>query len=159
MALVIEDGTGRLDSTSYITVAEYNSFLNARYIGRSAISDAQAEAYILRATDYFETLNFQGLKDDEYQAMQWPRVGVLIDKFSIDDNVIPVEVKNAIYEIAYAYEQGYGITDPVPRETISESVGSLSVTYKSSSADRTLTPAVTNALAKLTIPASRVVRV
>ena len=159
MALVIEDGTGKLDSNSYITVAEYNAFLDARYVSRSAISEAQAEAYILRATDYFETLKFQGWKHEELQAMQWPRSNIIIDGFSVNSDEIPIEVKLALYELAYAYEQGYGITDPVSRETISESVGSLSVTYKSSSADRTLTPAATKALTKLTIPTSRVVRV
>ena len=159
MALVIEDGTTPANATSYSTVVEYNAFLDARYIARVAISDAQAEAYILRAMDYFESLEFIGQKANESQSLQWPRNGVTIDGWVKDGNEIPQEVKDSILELGYAFEQGYGASDPVSRETQSESVGSLSVTYKAGSAGRTLTPAATNAMRKLVRNAMRVVRV
>lgn len=159
MALVIEDGTRPANATSYTTVAEYNAFLDARYIARVAISDAQAEAYILRAMDYFETKEFNGSKASESQSLQWPRNGIVIDGWAKDGDEIPQEVKNSIMELGYGFEQGYGASDPVSRETLSESVGSLSVTYKAGSADRTLTPAATNAMRKLVRNSMRVVRV
>jgi hypothetical protein len=159
MALVIEDGTQKSNANSYVTVAEYDAFLDARYTARTDISDAQAEAYILRAMDYFESRQFVGKKATDTQALQWPRSYVDIDGYAIDTNEIPKQVKNSIYELAYGFEQGYGVSDPVSRETISESVGSLSVTYKNSSADRTLTPAATQAMRKLLMPNNRVHRV
>ena len=161
MPTAISQETGQQSATanSYVTEAAYNTYLGDRHSTRSNPSSALALSYIYRAMSYFETLNFRGEKASEDQALQWPRQGVSIDGYGIESNEIPNEVLVAIYEIAYSYEQGYGIDNPVSRETISESVGGISVTYKSSSADRTLTPAATNALRKIVEPAKRVVRV
>ena len=159
MALIIEDGTQKTNSTSYVTVAEYDAFLDARYTGRASISTAQAEAYILRAMDYFESRQFVGKKATDTQALQWPRSRVDIDGYAVDADEIPKQVKDSIYELAYGFEQGYGISNPVSRETLTEKVGSVSVTYKGSSADRTLTPAATHAMRKLLMPNNRVHRV
>jgi len=158
MALTVETGQQSTTANSYVTVAGYDAYLNARYIGRTDISDAQAEAYILRATDYFESLRFIGLKATETQSMQWPRSRIVIDGFGKDSNEIPNEVLVAIYELAYGFEQGYGINDPISRETVKEKIGEIEVEYKSSSADRTLLPAATQALRKLIKNPMRVVR-
>ena len=159
MAIEQETGTGSATANSYVTVADYDAYLDARYPSRTAITTAQAEAYIFRAMDYFENLNFQGRKNSEAQALQWPRAGVCIDGFGVDSNEIPSLVLTAVYELAYGFEQGYCINDPVGRETASEAVGALNVTYKNSSAERTLLPAATQALRKLLINGNRVVRV
>jgi len=158
MALTVETGQQSTTANSYVTVAGYDAYLNARYIGRTDISDAQAEAYILRATDYFESLRFIGLTATETQSMQWPRSRIVIDGFGKDSNEIPNEVLVAIYELAYGFEQGYGINDPISRETVKEKIGEIEVEYKSSSADRTLLPAATQALRKLIKNPMRVVR-
>jgi len=158
MALVIESGSRKTDATSYVTVAEYNTYLDARYPARSAITTEVAEGYILRAMDYFESREFQGTKASELQSLQFPRNGLMIDGWGKDGDSIPQEVKTSVYELGYGFEQGYGVSDPVPRETISESVGGVSVTYKGSSAERVLTPAATHAMRKLVRPATRVVR-
>ena len=158
MALTVETGSQSTTANSYVTVANYDSYLNARYTGRTDISDTQAEAYILRAMDYFETLNFIGTKATETQALQWPRGAVVIDGYGKDNNEIPKEVLIAVYELAYGFEQGYGINDPISRETVKEKIGEIEVEYKSSSADRTLLPAATQALRKLIKNPMRVVR-
>ncbi len=159
MALTVETGQQATNANSYVTVAAYDAYLDARYIGRTDISDAQAEAYILRAMDYFENLDFIGMKASEDQSLQFPRSGVNIDGYGKDTDEIPNEVLVSIYELAYGFEQGYGINDPIGRETSKESVGSLSVEYKSSSADRTLLPAASQALRKLIKSPTRVIRV
>ena len=158
MALTVETGSQSTTAKSYVTVANYDTYLNARYTSRADISDAQAEAYILRATDYFESLPFIGLKATEAQSMQWPRSGIVIDGFGKDNNEIPNEVLIAIYELAYGFEQGYGINDPISRETVKEKIGEIEVEYKNSSADRTLLPAASQALRKLIKNPMRVVR-
>ena len=158
MALTVETGQQSTTANSYVTVANYDSYLDARYVGRTDISDAQAEAYILRATDYFEGLNFIGMKATEIQSMQWPRSGINIDGYGKDSTEIPKEVLIAIYELAYGFEQGYGINDPISRETVKEKIGEIEVEYKSSSADRTLLPTATQALRKLIKNPMRVVR-
>lgn len=158
MALTVETGQQATNANSYVTVAAYDAYLNARYIGRTDISDAQAEAYILRAMDYFENLDFIGMKATEAQSLQWPRSGVNIDGYGKDTDDIPKEVLVSIYELAYGFEQGFGINDPISRETVKEKIGEIEVEYKSSSADRTLLPAASQALRKLIKNPMRVVR-
>lgn len=158
MALTVETGQQATNANSYVTVAAYDAYLNARYIGRTDISDAQAEAYILRAMDYFENLDFIGMKATEAQSLQWPRSGVNIDGYGKDTDDIPKEVLVSIYELAYGFEQGFGINDPISRETVKEKIGEIEVEYKNSSADRTLLPAASQALRKLIKNPMRVVR-
>ena len=158
MAITQETGNQSATANSYVTVVNYDAYLNARYTDRADISDAQAEAYIFRAMDYFESLIFIGLKATEDQALQWPRDGIIIDGYGKDNNEIPNEVLIAIYELAYGFEQGYGISDPVLKSATKEKVGEIEVEYKSSSADRTLLPAAAQALRKLVKNPMRVVR-
>ena len=158
MALTVETGQQSTTANSYVTVVNYDSYLNARYPARTDISDAQAEAYILRAMDYFEELPFVGVKASDVQSLQWPRSNIVIDGYGKSVDEIPKEVLNAIYELAYGFEQGFGINDPISRETVKEKIGEIEVEYKSSSADRTLLPAASQALIKLIRNPMRVVR-
>ena len=66
---------------------------------------------------YFESLIFNGFKATEEQALQFPRMDLSIDGYGKDDDEIPIEVKEALYELAYAVEQGFAPDDPVSRET------------------------------------------
>tara|TARA_Y100000361_G_C11072442_1_gene296425 strand:- start:110 stop:595 length:486 start_codon:yes stop_codon:yes gene_type:complete len=158
-ALVIETGSQSTTANSYITVDGYKTYRDDRYgVGNNPSND-QITQYIYRAMSYFETLNFKGYKATEEQALQFPRSDLLIDGYGKDDDEIPVEVLEAMYELVYAYETDNAPDKAVPRETISESVNGVSVTYKSSSAHQTLTPAVTNALRKLIKPALQIARV
>ena len=158
MALIVETGQQSTTANSYVTVVNYDSYLNARYPARTDISDAQAEAYILRAMDYFEELPFVGVKASDVQSLQWPRSNIVIDGYGKSVDEIPKEVLSAIYELAYGFEQGFGINDPISRETVKEKIGEIEVEYKSSSADRTLLPAASQALRKLIKNPMRVVR-
>ena len=90
--------------------------------------------------------------------MYFPRSGLIIDGYGINSDEIPKEVKTSLYEIAYAYEQGYGPDAPIERSTLKEKIGEIEVEYKSSSADRVLTPAATRALRKLVKNPMRIVR-
>lgn len=103
MALVIEDGTGKPDSNSYVTVAQARSYALARGVTLPA-DDAQAEALLIQAMDYLEAQRgrYQGTKTyPGVQALQWPRVGVIIDcDYSLPDNVIPTELKNAQMQLS-----------------------------------------------------------
>lgn len=152
MALTIEDGTNVTGADSYITVAEYNTWADARFGAARTTApadDTAAEQLILRAMDYFETLNFKGTKTYESQPLQWPRSWVVIDRYAKEADEIPVEVKKALYELTYAEEQGDGELNQVERKVNSETVGPISVTYASGSASRTLNPGVSRALSKL----------
>lgn len=157
-AIVQETGQQSTTANSYVTEAGYNQYLEDRY-DRSAPASNVNLRYIYRAMSYFESLDFIGEKATEDQALQWPRSRVRIDGYGFENTEIPNEVLVAIYEIAYGYEQGYGIDAPVPRETLKEKVNGVEVTYKNSSASRTLLPAASQALRKLVNNPMRTVRV
>lgn len=152
MALVIEDGTQVTGANSYITVAEYTTWADARFGGSRSTLPADTAAYeavILRGMDYFESLDFQGLLVDRTQPLQWPRSDAYIDGYDIDATTIPDEVKKAMYELAYAEETGVGELNQIERKVESEKVGPIAVTYSSSSASRTISPALSRSLRKL----------
>lgn len=161
MSLVIEDGSNVTGANSYITEAEYQAWADARFgSGRSTApaNDAAAEVLILRAMDYFEGLNFIGIKANKSQPLQWPRYDVVIDGYDIDSDEIPSLVKSALYEITYAEESSNSELQTIERTTRREKIGDIEVEYKNNSASRTISPAITHALKKLVYPASRVFR-
>ena len=98
MALVVEDGTGLANATSYDSLANLRAFALARGIELPA-DDAEAEVLAIDAMDYLEAhrARYQGSKTHPgVQALQWPRTGVVLDcSYSLPDNVIPTELKQA----------------------------------------------------------------
>lgn len=83
MALVTEDGTGRADAESYISVADATAYHAAR--GNAAwaavASDEVREQLLRRATDFMEQ-NYRerwaGMRLSVVQALSWPRYEVPI---------------------------------------------------------------------------------
>ena len=160
MALTIENGTVVSGANSYVTVAEYNTWADARFTTRSTPSEAVSESYILRATDYFERQVLRGDKANEAQPMQFPRVSLVIDGYAVDSDEIPAEVKTAIYELAYAEETSNGELNAVERKTSREAIaGAVDVTYADNSASRTMLPGTSSALRKLIASPTVVARV
>ena len=109
MALVIEDGTGNADATSYVTVAEARQYAQARGVMLPAEEDA-VEAMLIQAMDYLEAQRgrFQGSKTfPGVQALQWPRSGVILDcHYRLGDEEIPVELKKAQMQAALEVAAG-----------------------------------------------------
>jgi len=152
MTLVIEDGSIVPGANSYITVAEYSAWADARFgVSRSTASscDEDAERLILRAMDYFEAQEFIGYKKQSDQPLQWPRNDVYIDSYYVSNSTIPNEVKISIYELAYAEEQGNGELTAVDRKVKREKVASIEVEYADGSSSTVTNRAVPNAMKKL----------
>lgn len=114
MALVIEDGTGKADATSYVTIVEAEAYATAR-----GVTLVGTEAKLVQAMDYLEAqrARYQGEKtwpvavvDPPHaaQALQWPRTGVVIDcSVEWPDNAIPVELKRAQMQYAIELQNGF----------------------------------------------------
>jgi protease II len=94
MALIVEDGSLVANANSYITLAEYKAWADARGLTYSA-DDTTVEQQILRAMDYLERIEYIGNKANENQPLQWPRTEALIDGYYADATEIPKEVKTA----------------------------------------------------------------
>lgn len=118
MALEIEDGTGKANATSYVTVAEAKTYAASRGVVLSN-DDAVVEAQLIQAMDYVESFRakYQGRKTwprpgmdvshPHAQALQWPRTGVVIDcDYNLPDNVIPQELKQAQMQAAIEVHNG-----------------------------------------------------
>lgn len=102
MALVIEDGTGKNNSTSYITVEEFRAYASARGADLPA-DDPSCEQLLIQAMDYLEQYTsdtgspgrYKGVKMYTTQALQWPRTGAVIDGVLFPSNQIPNQLKSA----------------------------------------------------------------
>jgi hypothetical protein len=157
MALTVENGSLVANANSYVSAADFASWADARGISYPALPELEQK--ILRAMDYIESLDFLGQKHEETQALQWPRDYVYIDGYSVESDEIPKEVKVAVYEATKADIDGDSRLAVSDRETISETIGNISVTYKSSSGMKRSIPAVSKALRKLVRNPSEVGRV
>ena len=118
MALEVEDGTGKTNSESFISVAECASYLSARgndTFGNLA-DDTLKEEALRRATRYLQTQyrgRWKGRRTDDEQALDWPRSWVIDrDGFGIDGDVIPQAIKDACCEAAHREAVSPGTLQP-----------------------------------------------
>lgn len=100
MALIVEDGSGVAGANSYVTVAEVRAWAGARGLTLPA-GDSTVEQLILKAMDLVESFRarFTGSKTDAAQALQWPRTNASLDGAELEDDVIPAELKSAVFQL------------------------------------------------------------
>lgn len=132
--IVIEDGTAKTNSNSYVTEAEVTTYASDRGITLTATE----AVLIIKAMDYLETLSFIGYKKTEDQALQWPRDQVYIDNFYIESDTIPQELKNAQLALCMSIDAGVDPASDLERTTKREKVGDIEVEYRDTSASREL---------------------
>lgn len=131
MALILENGTGLVNSQTYATHTELQAYADARGITIQG-SQTQLEHYLVNAMDYLESLRsrFQGSKVSANQALQFPRTGVTIDGIELESSVIPTLLKSA--QMRAAIEVHNGI-DLMPTQAgqfaIEETVGPITTKY------------------------------
>jgi hypothetical protein len=155
MAIIVEDGTIVANADSYVSVADYEAWADARGI---EYDSSVIESQILRAMDYIETLRFIGQKSTKAQQLQFPRVGVVVDGFELDYNEIPQQLKKAVFESVKAESEGLSQLANIERRTLREKVGEIEVQYAENSNSQTSVVAINKALYKLLAPAFLVSR-
>lgn len=106
MALVVEDGTGKSDAESYVSVADADSY-HTNHGNPNAWSGAVTgvkEAALRAATQYMDGTyrnRWPGYKNTQAQALAWPRGDAAdADGWAIDSDVVPQAVKDACAELA-----------------------------------------------------------
>ncbi len=105
MAFVVEDGTGKADSNSYVSVAEADTYFtdrgNTEWI---ALTNEQKETYLILSAQWMDAeycSKYIGYRKTEEQAMEWPRSCA---QNSVNCNIyyssttIPVSLKKAQME-------------------------------------------------------------
>jgi len=133
MAFVVEDGTGKIDSNSYGSVADSDIYFNDRGNAEwAALSTQQKQQNLVKATDYIDLVygsRFIGYKATDEQALQWPR----IDAEGYASNEIPIDLEKATFEYALRSSVNVLIPDGFSGAAIKkEKVGPIETEYDTS---------------------------
>jgi hypothetical protein len=133
VSLIVEDGAGKADAESFISVADATGYHAAR--GNSAwaalASDAVREQLLRKATEYMQTTyrqQWQGARAYSTQALDWPRIGVCVDSFAVESSAVPVEVQRACAELALKASSASLLADQ-SQGVKNKTVGPISITY------------------------------
>jgi hypothetical protein len=139
MALIVEDGSGKPDAESYVSVSDCASYAVARGLTFPGTPEAEAEAALRRGTAWLDGAyrgSFPGRrKKGRAQALEWPRVDAWDNTCPpepIADDEIPVEIVHASCEAGIRELAAPGsLTPDVTPGKIKKSakVGDIAVEY------------------------------
>lgn len=108
--LIIEDGSGKVDANSYVSVDELRVFASARGLplpSNDEDGDKQIEQKLILAADYLESeIQYAGDKYSDAQALSWPRRYAYISDKLFPYNAIPKNLKLAQMRLALAALEG-----------------------------------------------------
>lgn len=147
MALEVEDGTGKTDAESYISVTDADTYFSKRGITLWAtLLTEEKEQALRRSTDYLGQvyrLRWKGARAVANQALDWPRSFVeqedyeyaglngytmIGGQYYYPSNAVPVEVMNACAEMAFKAASGELAPD-LDRAVTREKVDVIEVEY------------------------------
>ena len=110
---VVEDGTGKADANSYVSVSAADSYFDKQGnpAGWSSSTQAQKEMALRVATAYITERygnRWRGVIDSDTQALDWPRSGVVDADTGLyyDNDEMPARLLNATAEVALRYRAG-----------------------------------------------------
>ena len=142
MTLIIEDGTAKIDSESYVSVSDANIYHSNR--GNTAWADLDnsvKEQLLRKATDYMIARYcalWRGYRKTATQALDFPRSFCYLEPFVygavgaypylLNDDIVPNQVKNACAELALKANDGALMVD-VGQTVIREKVDVIEVEY------------------------------
>lgn len=143
--LILEDGTGKTDSNTYVLEAAFADWLNARGYTVTTASDI----LLTLSADYLETLIYKGDKTTSTQSMQFPRKNLYIDGSLFADDAIPKELINAQMQTAYAIDKGFNPLSTIDRAIKKEKIDVLEVEYMDNAKTSATIRAVNSTIRKL----------
>lgn len=143
MTIVTEDGTGKIDAETYISVTDADAYhSNRNNTAWSLLSTSIKEANLRKATDFMIGQyrdRWFGRRFYTTQALDWPRIGVVLSDFGdpqfgsyglyqVSNIIVPNEVKNACAELALRANSG-SLQADLSQKTIEKTVGPIRVKY------------------------------
>jgi hypothetical protein len=147
MAIIVENGTAVSGANSYVSTAELSAYAAARGVTLTL----GAETLLIQAMDYIESLSFVGIKWTRDQALQWPRLSVIVDGYTLDVSTIPQQLKNGQMAAALAIDAGNGPLIDLPKNTKREKVGEIDVEYMDGAGSITVVRTINAQLWKLLV--------
>jgi hypothetical protein len=148
MALIVEDGTGLANAESYASVAEFKTYHANIGNDVTLITDTTIEQLLRRATQYMVAVyrsRWQGRRTLSTQALDFPRYDVVVEGYSVESNIVPLEVKNACCELALKANSATLLADQT-QKVIREKVDVIEVEYSEFSPSQTRYSQIDNLL-------------
>lgn len=135
MAIIVEDGTIVAGASSFVSRADYIAY--AATLGVTIVSDAQADAQLVKAGHYINSKESQlkGYLVDRDQPMVYPRTNLTIDGFDWEDTEIPRQVILCQLNLALDIRAGidpYNLPANPNRAVKREKVDAIEVEYMGS---------------------------
>ena len=132
IVIIVEDGTAKSDSNSYVSVADAVLYATNRGV-EFPTTDDEVAAMLIQAMDYLEAqaCRYQGERTTTTQALEWPRSGVYINCEEFPDNVIPRQLVAAQCQLAMAVHAGFSLLPNTTAQSfiIREKVGPIETEY------------------------------
>ena len=141
LPFVVETGTGNPLATSYVSVAEADTFLDRIPDSYKTVwieaDTFQKQQVLVWATQLFDdyvyfpniTQKYNNTRISRTQALHFPRAGLSdYDGWAIDQRSVPVFVKRATTQMAFELLKADRVVEPT-RGLVSASVGPLSVQF------------------------------
>lgn len=106
MAFVVEDGTGKSDANSYLSVADADSYHADHSASASwtAATTEQKEKALRLATQYLDARydgRWRGYQNTSTQALAWPRTSAVDNEgYVYDNDAVPQRLEDATAELA-----------------------------------------------------------
>lgn len=105
MTLIVEDGTGRAEAESYVSVADFKVYCDKRGLSYAGKSDDLIEQALRRATQWVDATygdRFCGVRVHVAQALVLPQAG-LVDRqgYYIASDAVPRQVVSATAEAGF----------------------------------------------------------
>ena len=137
MSLIVEDGSGRSDSESYISVVDADTYhSNIGNATWATLTTTVKEQLLRKATNYMVQVYrsvWAGIRKNDTQSLDFPRF--LVPKYDngamysyYDSDSVPKEVKDACCEFALKANSA-SLAPDLDRLTKREKIGSLEVEY------------------------------
>lgn len=168
MAFVVEDGSGSATATSWISVADADTYATEVGLTSWTGSSGAKQTALIKAQRYITQVyrgSWKGQRSNETQALDWPRLGVYdADGWLIASTTIPQALKEAQVELAARALTADLVSDVATTDAAiaseSSNVGGVSygVTYVGGKATQKSYPVADMLLAHLTYGAGEIVR-
>ncbi len=104
MSIIVEDGTGLASAETLISVAEADSYhIKRGNAAWAALSLQEKEQCLRKANDYLRQTyrhRWKGYPVSSSQGCDWPREGVEVDGAYLSSSATPLDVKQAISDLA-----------------------------------------------------------
>lgn len=151
--MALDATVGGASSNSYVTLAEFVTYLTTRPQTPAAVTaatDAEREAALIMATRMIDAYQcWTGASASATQALLWPRTGMLTNTgFAMASNVLPQQLKDAVCELAIAMLVAdiFAESDVSVQGITSIKAGPVALTFKDEIAARGLPSFVTSLL-------------